>query len=136
MLKQDRIIQSPASENLASFVATATYQNTKMQLERQQEIKKLTAQFGSNASIVGERPRYIPLKPSVLTIFCKLVMITLPRRKAKVMLENQSLNKCTSIIYSYLKNTANMYHRHLELNLHNLSSIINKNFSFKLMTQT
>lgn len=28
--------------------------------------------------MVGERPRYIPLKPSFLTIPCRLVMITLP----------------------------------------------------------
>jgi len=38
----------------------------------------LTAQFGSNAVNVGVRPRYNPLKPSVLIIFCRLVIMTLP----------------------------------------------------------
>ena len=38
----------------------------------------LTAQFGSNASIVGERPRYKPFIPSVFTMFCRLVIMMLP----------------------------------------------------------
>lgn len=40
----------------------------------------LTAQFGSNARIVGERPRYIPLKPSFFNMCCRLVIMTLPEQ--------------------------------------------------------
>lgn len=40
--------------------------------------KILTAQFGIRASIVGERPRYIPLKPSVLIMSFRLEIMILP----------------------------------------------------------
>lgn len=40
--------------------------------------KILTAQVGSNAANVGERPRYNPRKPSFCTIFWRLVIMTLP----------------------------------------------------------
>lgn len=38
----------------------------------------LTAQLGSSANIVGERPRYIPFKPSVFIMFSRLVIMTPP----------------------------------------------------------
>lgn len=38
----------------------------------------LTAQFGSSATNVGDKPRYKPLTPSVRIMFCKLVIITPP----------------------------------------------------------
>lgn len=48
----------------------------------------LTAQFGSSATIVGERPRYIPLKPSVLNMSFRLVTMMLPecppKRKTQI----------------------------------------------------
>lgn len=44
----------------------------------QRTSRELTAQLGSNASTVGERPRYIPRSPSFWTICSRLPIITLP----------------------------------------------------------
>jgi hypothetical protein len=43
----------------------------------------LTAHFGSSATKVGERPRYNPLKPSVLNMSFRLVIMTLPECRPK-----------------------------------------------------
>lgn len=42
------------------------------------ENKKLTAQLGSNANIVGERPLYMPRTPSFWIICSKLPIMRLP----------------------------------------------------------
>lgn len=54
------------------------WESTEKRKGQQRRKEALTAQLGRRAMMVGERPRYIPLTPSFLTISCRLVMITLP----------------------------------------------------------
>ena len=80
--------------------------------------------------MVGERPRYIPLKPSFLTIPCRLVMITLPDISTDP--ERESLDQHATNFNKTKKNGKIAYTYHHHINKIYLLTFLCK-LSFKLL---
>ena len=72
------MVRGTLVKNLWGVIGISEKKKKRKKERKKEEEEVLTAQFGSKASIVGERPRYIPFKPSVFIMFSRLVIMILP----------------------------------------------------------